>query len=68
MALDPMAVEALRLLLTLAGSGRVVVIGATVPTVLIDLRQGLAVDGRHTISMSSYGRGAGRRLRSSPDA
>lgn len=41
MPIDPVALEALRLLLDIAGRERLVVIGASVPTVLIDLRQGL---------------------------
>jgi predicted nucleotidyltransferase len=41
MSIDPAAVEALRLLLDAVGHDRVVIIGASVPTVLIDLRYGL---------------------------
>lgn len=41
MPVDPVALEALRRLMDLAGRERIVVIGATVPMVLIDLRQGL---------------------------
>src|SRR3989442_3290876 len=47
MPIDPAALEALRLLLDIAGPDRVVVIGASVPIVLIDQRYGLAV-GRTT--------------------
>jgi len=47
MPIDPAALEALRLLLDIAGPDRVVVIGASVPIVRIDLRYGLAV-GRTT--------------------
>ena|SRR5882724_3597171 len=47
MPIDPAVVEALRLLLELIEAGRFVVIGATVPVVLIDLRHGLS-DGRAT--------------------
>src|SRR5712691_11796566 len=44
---DPALVDAVRLIAQVAGAGRLVVIGATVTTVLIDLRYGLA-DGRAT--------------------
>src|SRR3989441_7557350 len=47
MPFDPAALEALRLLLDIAGPDRVVVIGASVPIVLIDMRYGLA-EGRTT--------------------
>src|SRR3989449_11137045 len=47
MPIAPAALEALRLLLDIAGPDRVVVIGASVPIVLIDQRYGLAV-GRTT--------------------
>src|SRR2546421_6263218 len=47
MPIDPAALEALRLLLDIAGPDRVVVIGASVPVVLIDQRYGLSV-GRTT--------------------
>lgn len=47
MPIDPAALEALRLLLDAAGPDRVVVIGAFVPIVLIDLRYGLT-GGRAT--------------------
>ena len=47
MPIDPAALEALRLLLDAAGPDRVVVIGASVPIVLIDLRYGLT-GGRTT--------------------
>ena len=47
MPIDPAALEALRLLLDTAGPDRVVVIGASVPAVLIDLRHGLT-GGRTT--------------------
>src|SRR3989338_9441163 len=47
MPIDPAALEALRLLLEAAGPDRVVVIGASVPIVLIDLRYGLT-GGRTT--------------------
>src|SRR3989475_23007 len=47
MPIDPAALEALRLLLDIAGTDRVLVIGASVPIVLIDMRYGLAV-GRTT--------------------
>lgn len=47
MPIDPTALEALRLLLDTAGPDRVVVIGASVPIVLIDLRYGLT-GGRTT--------------------
>ena len=47
MPIDPAALEALRLLLDIAGPDRVLVIGASVPIVLIDMRYGLAA-GRTT--------------------
>jgi predicted nucleotidyltransferase len=47
MPIDPTAVDALRLLLETAGRDRVVVIGATVPIVLIDMHHGLSA-GRMT--------------------
>ena len=47
MPIDPAVVEALRLLLRVIGAQHFVVIGATVPTVLIDLRRGLS-GGRTT--------------------
>ncbi|MGH7278426.1 MAG: hypothetical protein ACREJG_07020 [Candidatus Rokuibacteriota bacterium] len=47
MPIDPAALEALRLLLDAAGPDRVVVIGASVPIVLMDLRYGLT-GGRAT--------------------
>jgi predicted nucleotidyltransferase len=47
MPIDPAALEALRVLLDTAGADRVVVIGAFVPIVLIDLRYGLT-GGRTT--------------------
>lgn len=47
MPIDPAALQALRLLLDAAGPDRVVVIGASVPIVLIDLRYGLT-GGRAT--------------------
>lgn len=47
MPIDAAALEALRLLLDVAGPERVVVIGASVPIVLIDLRHG-STGGRTT--------------------
>src|SRR2546430_16962744 len=58
MPIDPAALEALRLLLDIAGPDRVVVIGASVPIVLIDQRYGLAV-GRTTRGVDVVVRGTG---------
>jgi predicted nucleotidyltransferase len=57
MPIDLAALEALRLLLDAAGPDRVVVISASVPIVLIDLRYGLT-GGRETLDVDAVVRAA----------
>lgn len=52
MAINPTVVEAFRLIAQIVGLDRLVVIGATVPTLLIDLRYSLA-NGRATLDVDA---------------